>query len=227
MTGADAISPTPGGGRGRGRIRPALVSAGLRLLAERPIDSLSVDEIVEAAGVAKGSFFYHFADKQAFARQIATAVRTEVEATITAANRDIDDPARRVAQGIGQFVRFALAAPDKATIVVTADLRGADPDHALNAGLRADLDLGMRTGRFDGADVSAAMLNLIGITHLLIRKVVFDRLDRAEAGALFRSVLSFAFRGLGLSAADTRIVLDEVAQDLFSDDAPRDPAIGP
>ncbi len=217
MTAADAVSQRLDGTRGRGRIRPALIAAGLRLLAERPIDSLSVDEIVETAGVAKGSFFYHFADKQAFAREIAAQVRAEVEATITAANRDIDDPARRVAQGIGRFVRFALAAPDKATIVVTADLRGADPDHALNAGLRADLEQGMQSGRFDRGDVSAAMLNLIGITHLLIRKVVFDRPGPTGARALFRSTLSFAFRGLGLTAADAAKVLDRVAADLFPD----------
>jgi AcrR family transcriptional regulator len=227
MSAADAVSKLPEGVRGRGRIRPALIAAGLKLLAERPIDSLSVDEIVEVAGVAKGSFFYHFADKRAFAREIAAAVRAEVEATITEANRGIEDPACRVARGIGQFVRFALVAPDKATIVVTADLRGADPDHALNAGLRSDLARGMETGRFEGDDVTAAMLNLIGITHLLIRKVVFDRPDGVEARALFGSVLSFAFRGLGLSAVDARSVLDRVAADLFDGTVSHDPAIRP
>ena len=222
MTATDAVSQRPEGGRGRGRIRPALIAAGLRLLAERPIDSLSVDEIVEAAGVAKGSFFYHFADKQAFARQIAAAVRAEVEATITAANRDVDDPARRVAGGMAQFVRFALAAPDKATIVITADLRTADPDHDLNAGLRADLEQGMRTGRFDAGDVGAAMLNLIGLTHLLIRKVVFDRLDPPSAAALFRATLTFAFRGLGLGAEDAGAVLAQVARERILDRDLRD-----
>jgi len=47
----------------------ALVDAGLELLAERPIDALAIDEIVGRAGVAKGSFFNHFADKPALARR--------------------------------------------------------------------------------------------------------------------------------------------------------------
>ena len=61
------------------------------------------------------------------------------------------------------------------------------------------------------------MLNLIGVTQLLISKVLFDRLEVAQSRDLFRSVLSFAFRGLGLSAEDAKGVLDGVAADLLHD----------
>ena len=54
--------------RGRGvETRMALLAAGQKLLAERPIDALAIDEIVQTAGVAKGSFYNHFEDKDAFA----------------------------------------------------------------------------------------------------------------------------------------------------------------
>jgi AcrR family transcriptional regulator len=210
-----AASPTPKTVRRRAKTRPALIDAGLRLLAAGPVDRLSVDEIVEAANVAKGSFFYHFADKQSFAREIAGAVRAEIEATISEVNRDVADPAHRVARGVGQFLRFAINDPDKAKIVLSADRQAADPSHALNAGLRADLELGVRQGRFDVKDVDAAMLNLIGVTQLLISKVLFDRLDIIQSRALFRSVLGFAFRGLGLSTSEADAVLDGVSAELL------------
>ena len=212
-----AASPSPTVVRRRAKTRPALIEAGLRLLAAGPVDRLSVDEIVEAAQVAKGSFFYHFADKQSFAKEIAGAVRAEIEMTISEANRDVTDPAQRVARGVGQFLRIAIDCPDKAKIVLSADRQAADPSHALNAGLRADLELGVRHGRFDTKDVDAAMLNLIGVTQLLISKVLFDRLEVAQSRDLFQSVLSFAFRGLGLSAEDAKGVLDGVAADLLHD----------
>ena len=44
----------------RARTRAQIVEAGLVLLAERPPEALTVDAIVEAAGVAKGTFYYHF-----------------------------------------------------------------------------------------------------------------------------------------------------------------------
>lgn len=213
----DSTSTAPSPTRRRARTRPALMAAGLRLLAERPVDSLSVDEIVQAAQVAKGSFFYHFTDKQSFAREIAAGVREDVEATIAEVNRGETDPAVRVARGIGQFVRFALRAPDKATILITADWRSVNPRHALNAGLRADLELGLKAGRFDCPDLDAAMLNLIGVTNLLIGKVLLERLSATATRPLFQSVFGFAFRGLGLSVSEAERILDAVAADLLRD----------
>ena len=44
----------------RARTRAQIVEAGAMLLAERPPEALTVDAVVEAAGVAKGTFYYHF-----------------------------------------------------------------------------------------------------------------------------------------------------------------------
>jgi len=50
MRPADPETSPPFQKRRRAKTRPALMLAGLKLLAERPVDSLSIDEIVEAAG---------------------------------------------------------------------------------------------------------------------------------------------------------------------------------
>ena len=44
----------------RARTRAQIVEAGLVSFADRPPRTLTVDAIVEAAGVAKGTFYYHF-----------------------------------------------------------------------------------------------------------------------------------------------------------------------
>ena len=67
---SEALSPRAA------RTRAALLDAGLDLLADRPIDAIAIDELVAAAGVAKGSFFNHFGDKYGFANAIAEAIRT-------------------------------------------------------------------------------------------------------------------------------------------------------
>ncbi|MBA4051256.1 MAG: hypothetical protein C0472_05105, partial [Erythrobacter sp.] len=82
-----------------GRTRAALIAAGLDLIASRPIDAIAIDELVAAAGVAKGSFFNHFADKHAFAEAVAAEVRAEVEAEVTRANAGRTDPVARIAGG--------------------------------------------------------------------------------------------------------------------------------
>ncbi|OYU68728.1 MAG: hypothetical protein CFE28_01140 [Alphaproteobacteria bacterium PA2] len=222
MSGQDTAPPFQK--RRRARARPALMLAGLKLLAVRPVDSLTIDEIVEAAGVAKGSFFYHFADKKSFAREIAAQVRVDVEATIDQVNAGVTDPALRVARGIGQFMLFALQEPDKAAVVLNSDWRSADPRHALNAGLRADLQLGLQSGRFDCPDIDAAMLTLIGVTNLLIGKILFDQPRPDQARLLFTSVLTFAFRGLGVTPAEAGALLEATAAQILPDDGVRLPA---
>ena len=66
---SEALSPRAA------RTRTALLEAGLDLLADRPIDAIAIDELVAAAGVAKGSFFNHFGDKYGFANAIGEAMQ--------------------------------------------------------------------------------------------------------------------------------------------------------
>ncbi len=44
----------------RARTRAQILEATEILLAERPPEALTIDAIVDAAGVAKGTFYYHF-----------------------------------------------------------------------------------------------------------------------------------------------------------------------
>jgi AcrR family transcriptional regulator len=46
--------------------RAKLIETGLRLAEELGLEGLSVNAIVEAAGVSKGTFFHHFADRVSY-----------------------------------------------------------------------------------------------------------------------------------------------------------------
>ena len=91
---SEALSPRAA------RTRTALLEAGLDLLADRPIDAIAIDELVAAAGVAKGSFFNHFGDKYGFANAIGEAIRSDIEALIGALNADERDPLARLCGGM-------------------------------------------------------------------------------------------------------------------------------
>ena len=54
----------------RARTRAQIVEAGTVLLAERPPEALTVDAVVEAAGVAKGTFYYHFQSMEELAAAV-------------------------------------------------------------------------------------------------------------------------------------------------------------
>ena len=90
--------------------RQVLLDATQALLASRSMDALSVDEIVMRADVAKGTFYNHFSDKDALARELASHVRTRLENEITRTNEGIDDPAHRIARAFCCVLRFCLGA---------------------------------------------------------------------------------------------------------------------
>src|SRR5210317_1910282 len=73
------------------RIRAALVTACGDLLVDKPIDAVTINNIVEKAGVAKGSFYNHFPDKESLALSVSAAIRAEVERKITDSNRNVTD----------------------------------------------------------------------------------------------------------------------------------------
>src|SRR3954452_1642285 len=54
----------------RSRTRAQIVEAGATLMAERAFEALTVDAVVEAAGVAKGTFYYHFQSMEELAAAV-------------------------------------------------------------------------------------------------------------------------------------------------------------
>ena len=97
--------------RRRVRTRAALLRAGQQLFSERSVDGVSIDDIVAAAQVAKGSFYNHFPDKDALAQALADQARASVETTAAIAGAGVADPAERVARALCVFVRQAVEHP--------------------------------------------------------------------------------------------------------------------
>src|SRR5690349_6429998 len=91
--------------RRRVRTRAALLEAGRTLFASRSVDGVTIDDIVAAADVAKGSFYNHFPDKEALARELADRARAGAEALAARLGAGVADPAERVARAVCGFAR--------------------------------------------------------------------------------------------------------------------------
>ena len=85
------MAPAPGyRGLRRTPNRQALLAAAEELFGRHGFSAVSVDQIVARAGVAKGTFYNHFRDKDDIAGQAALAIRHEVRDRIAADNLYID-----------------------------------------------------------------------------------------------------------------------------------------
>jgi AcrR family transcriptional regulator len=168
MTGLPAQTRTL---RKRERTRGELVAAAEQLFAAHGVDAVSIDEIVEAADVAKGTFYTHFADKNDLAEAVAGRIRRELEDEVTRTNRGVTDAAERMANGQACMLAFAIAKPVRARALLRLQPRAVDPDAPINIGLRSDVALGLKTKRFAAPSLQAGVVAVIGIAMAAIARL--------------------------------------------------------
>jgi AcrR family transcriptional regulator len=199
--------------RRKARTREALLRAGLQLFGARSVDGVSIDEIVGAADVAKGSFYNHFQDKEALAQEIGRHVRQVVEELVAEINRDVADPAERVARALCGFARQAARDPEGFRAGHRLFPAGAVPDAPMNRGVRADIQAGLAAGRFDGVTLEAGVLLAVGVVQITVSR----GLERdGDMQAVARNLAFGLLRGLGLPSGEAQAVAARAAADLFA-----------
>lgn len=155
--------------------RAALLQAAEELFSARPFATVSVDDIVARAGVAKGTFYNHFMDKEDLATNLALTIRYAVRDRIGAIKMQSPDPAMHLAIAVTLFLELALVQPNRALILVNL-LTGATTASAeMNSPLRATLEAGQAQGRFQIGNVEIALLAVLGIVSVAIRYIVEQR----------------------------------------------------
>jgi len=195
------------------RTRAALIAAGRRLFGERPVDAVSVDEIVQAAEVGKGSFYNHFADREALVRAISGEVRASIERAVGRANADVEDPARRVARAVCIYLRYALDQPEPAAVLARVQSGHTSLTAPLNQGLVDDISSGLAAGRFSVATVEAGVLFVIGVAQLTFVRVVGEP-NVAQAVSLARQMCALMLRGFGVPGAEADLIAAQASEDI-------------
>jgi AcrR family transcriptional regulator len=180
----------------RERMRLHLLSAALRVVAKKGPAALSIDDVVSAAEVARGTFYKYFPSPEALVSELAVESANELIRIAEPVVQRYEDPAERVACGIRLVSRMAIDNPVVASFIVRLgwpDLRG--PDLLLDF-VRRDLSAGIRRGRFKRMPITLA-LNIVagaalGAAHCMLDpKCEPDFAEQTAAAAL---------RALGLDA---------------------------
>ncbi len=119
--------------------REQLLATGARLLAERPYDEVSIEEIARAADVSKGLLYHYFPTKRDFL--IAAIERGQEElAALTAPDPDLP-PAEQLGASLDRFLDF-VEKHEAAYAAIFRSRGGADPEiqAVLEAGRRQRMD---------------------------------------------------------------------------------------
>ncbi len=91
----------------RARTKAQLVTAAKALFSQRPWESVTIDEVVNEAGVAKGTFYGHFNDLDELAAAVADELVQSFDELIQPQRLSIADPLVRIAFGCDAFMKKA------------------------------------------------------------------------------------------------------------------------
>jgi AcrR family transcriptional regulator len=122
-----------------GARREQLLASGARLLAQRPYDGVSIEEIAAAAGVSKGLLYHYFPTKKDFL--IAAIERGDEElAKLVAPDPELP-PAEQLSASVDRFLGF-VEAHEAAYSAIFRNRGDGDPEiqAVLEAGRQRRMD---------------------------------------------------------------------------------------
>lgn len=186
----------------RARTRAELMRAARRLYAARSFDSVTVDDVVNAAEVAKGTFYVHFDSLDDLQSALADELTREFDELLQPRRLSLDDPVERIAAGCGAFINQALHDPAWGALIVRGATAMPDVARVARGRLNEDVRRAAAAGRLDGVLPAIAVEFVLGITVRAMQSAAEGRLKPKQAPLIVAGIL----RAIGVSAAEAHKV---------------------
>jgi AcrR family transcriptional regulator len=154
----------------RERTQAQLVLAAAQVFSARGVAAATMQEVAQAAGVAPGTVYNHFATKEELVQRLATVLAESLCRAISQSYEHISDGAERMAIGQRRYVGLAQESPAWALLLL--DVMAVSPAvlQSLQRYPLADLRLGVRQRKFRVPSEAAAMDVVNGVcTHAMRR----------------------------------------------------------
>lgn len=145
----------PPGTRGTGRVerrrartRQRILEVAEGLVRRRGVEAVTIDEIAEAADIARRSFYHHFDSKHDLLVPVARARTRALNRSIDGLIEHLSDPAEIVAIGLRHTLRGILDDPLCCWFILRSGLPLDRLREGIGESATRDLERGIRTGRF-------------------------------------------------------------------------------
>jgi AcrR family transcriptional regulator len=175
MANVDPIRRAEIGREKRARTRAQLVAAARSLFGKRPVESVTVDDVVEEAGVAKGTFYVHFEDLNALTAAVADELVRTFDELLQLQRLSMPDPLMRIAFACNAFIEKAVEDPSWAAVVARMAWSYPTVGRVARSRLREDLKLVLKVA--------------LGIMLQVLAAISQGRLSRRDQKAAIGSIL--------------------------------------
>ena len=194
----------------RRRTRDAIIRAGEELFGKHHPEGVSTDELIRLANVSKQSFYNHFVDKDALAREILHIARADLDGHVDEANRDEKDPARRLATALCVYARQAMRNPSQGRLIARLPLEDLAADSETNSHVVADVRAGLAQKRLAVFTLDTGLTFITGTGQALISRVLMDRQPVVVLSSS-QQLVTLVLRAFGLPPIEAELIASEAA----------------
>lgn len=187
----------------RARTRGQLVAAACSLFARQAVESVTVDDVVKEAGVAKGTFYVHFDGLEGLTAAVAEELVRSSDELLQPGRLSLTEPALRIGFGCLSFIDKAINDPRWASLVARMAAAATKGGEAARRHLFEDLQQFSKDLPGGEASAELNMEIVVGIMLQLLRALGEGRLRSLDREAAVGAIL----RAIGLNARQVKAVL--------------------
>lgn len=185
----------------RERTRAILLDATAKLIADQDPGEISICDITKAAGMANGTFYYHFSDKAEVIAETAFRITKHLASQIYKAGANITDPAERVAAGTRRFVLFCVDHPTWAWSLGRSINYLPSIRKQIYRNMSWTIRRGIKHGEFDAEDIDLTFETIVAMAFAAARASL-EGMDADEAGSIASEM---QLRALGVPPEKARL----------------------
>lgn len=178
----------------RDKTRQQLLLAAARLVASHGTENLSIEDFINAAGVARGTFYNHFKTREQLVSTLWDHLGKTSLVNIRNANDSDPDPAFRLVSGLRMSIRKAANDHVWGWLMYRLTAANADLNEDLRSYPMRDIEDGIQKGRFSIENSEIAADFFVGVAMMAIKAVLIAERpdDYPETCAIL------VLRGLGI-----------------------------
>lgn len=159
-------------------MRVRLLECALPLAAAKGPERLSIDDVIDAAGVSRGTFYKYFDSPDSLVQALAVDVTNAVIRTLHPMVEPLDDLADRMATGVRTTLRLVRAHPILGAFMVRAGWPVSERTQQFFVVVASDLRKGIRQGRFARMHGEVAINLLAGLMVGAMNSITRERVPR-------------------------------------------------
>ena len=182
----------------RERTRQKMLQAAARVIAERGEKKATIDDFIQAAGVARGTFYNYYATRNDLVDDLWAQIGRNPFRDVQVACRCIRDPAERIVAFTRMVLECAMRDPAWGWLVYSLSVDGESINEDLLAFPRPDLAAGHADGRFVFDDLASANDLVVGTVRTALRAL----LGESRGQHYIQSICVLLLRALGLPSAE-------------------------